>query len=87
MLSEMFLPLLIGVMVTAALYIGLRLGLSHKFVSIKRAVAVFAAIAGLLTTFFLIENPDLLADYSARIVLAGLGVVLALIALARRSIR
>ncbi len=87
MILELLMPLLIGVMVTAAIYTGLRLGLSDNFSSIRRAVAIFAAAAGLLTTFWLLGNPAFLAEYSARIVLAGLAVVLSLLALAKQVIK
>jgi hypothetical protein len=83
MTSEFLQPLLIGIMVMIAIFIGLRLSLNTKERSIIRAVAIFAAAGGFLTTFWLVENPEFLSYYSKRIVVGGLTAVLALIALAR----
>ena len=82
----MLKPLLIGIMVTAAIYISLQWILRVNPQS-KRALGVFGGVCGLLTTFWLMENPGALADYSAQIVVAGIAVVLALLGLARRMIK
>jgi len=86
MSSEMLKPLFIGVMVTAAIYISLQWILRVNPQS-RRALGVFGGACGLLTTFWLMENPDILADYTAQIVTAGIAVVLSLLWLARRLIR
>jgi hypothetical protein len=83
--SELIQPLLVGILVMLAVYIGLQRALAGS-VGTKRAAALFAAAAGLLTTLWLRENPDVLARYSAEIVIAGIAVVLALLALARKAL-
>lgn len=85
--SNLVQPLLIGILVLAAVYIGLRQVFTSASSSIKRSAIVFAAACGLLTTFWLMENPQALANYSAQIVAAGVAVVLALLVLARRAMR
>ena len=53
----------------------------------KRPLAIFSAALGLLTTLYLQENPKVLGDYSEKIVLAGLGVLLAIFAYLRHKLR
>ena len=84
--SDLLKPLLIGLMVMAAIYISLQWIIRGNPQS-KRALGVFGGACGLLTTFWLLENPEILADYAAQIVTAGVAVVLSLLWLARRSIR
>lgn len=76
---------IIGILVMVAVYIGLRRSIGQTAVSIKRAIAIFAAGVGILTMLWLRENPRDLTDYSAEIVAGGVAVVLALLALARGS--
>jgi hypothetical protein len=84
--GELF-SILIGLMVTTAVYISMRRVFVTGFASIKRAVGVFAGICGILTTFWLMENPEALQSYWTRIATGGLAVVLALLALARGKTR
>lgn len=86
MLTDMIQPLILGILVMTAVLIGLRQILASAAPQIKRSVVVFAAACGLLTTFRLRDNPAVLAEYSAQIVIAGLAVVLGLLALARRAL-
>ena len=84
MLSDLLQPLLIGVMVTIAIYIGLQRGSRAKAHTLTRVFGIFAGACGMLTTFWLRENPNALREYSAQIVMAGIAVVLALLGLARK---
>lgn len=86
MLTDMIQPLLLGILVMTAVLIGLRQIQASAAPQIKRSVVVFAAACGLLTTLWLRDHPTVLADYSAQIVIAGLAVVLALLAIARRAL-
>lgn len=85
MSPEFIQALLIGVLVMLAIYIGLQRAFGEASTSVRRAIAIFAAVVGILTMLWLQENPGSLEDYSAQIVAAGVAVVLALLALARRS--
>lgn len=78
---------MIGILVMTAVYIGLRRAFRVDLPSVRRGVIVFAAAAGLLTTFWLRENRGALGDYSAQIVMAGIAIVLALLALARGALK
>ena len=84
--SDFFLSLGIGLLVMCAVYIGLRRAFGGGDRSIRRAAAVFSAVAGIVVTLFLREHPDLLEQQGTKIVLALIGVVLALIATIRRSL-
>jgi hypothetical protein len=84
--SEFWLSLGIGLLAMCAVYIGLRRALGAGDPTIRRAAAVFSAVAGILVTLFLREHPDLLEQQGTKIVLALTGVVLALIATIRRSL-
>lgn len=55
--------------------------------SVRKALAVFSAAVGLLSTFWLRSHPDVLEDYMGKIVLAGLAVVIALLAFAKKSLK
>jgi hypothetical protein len=83
MSSDFLLSIGIGVLVTCAVYVGLRRALGADR-TVRRAVAVFAAAGGIVVTLFLRQRPALLEEQGAKIVLALIGVVLALIATARR---
>jgi len=77
--------LLIGILVMTAVYIGLQRAWGQNASTLKRATAVFSAACGMLTTFWLMENHTILAEYATRIVVGGIAVVLALLAIARKS--
>ena len=87
MLADLSLPLLLGILVMTAVFIGLRQVFASDAQPVRRAVIVFAAACGLLATVWLLDNPDALADYTARVVAAGIAVVLALLAIARRALK
>ena len=78
--------LLIGIMVMLAIYLALSRVMDYSHSTIKKASAIFSGVAGLLSTFWLRENPDILGDYTQQIVLAGLAVVIALLAFLRKSL-
>jgi len=75
--------ILIGVLVTASVYLCLGPLLRRDWPSARRALGLFAGAGGILTTLYLLENPSLLGEYVHLIVLGLLGVVLGLIGLAR----
>jgi len=79
MSSDFCLSLGIGLLVTCAVYIGLRRAFGGRDLTIRRAVAVFSAVAGIVVTLVLRERPDLLEEQSTR-------VVVALIAASRRQV-
>ena len=77
MSSDFLLSLRIGLLVMCAVYIGLRRGFGSRDPTIRRAVAAFSAVAGIMVTLFLREHPDLLEQQGTTIVLAlGLGVTM-----------
>ncbi len=78
--------LAVGVLVMLALYISLSQIFDTDDRSVKKSLALFCAAAGLLTTLWLRQHPDALEDYTVKIVAAGIAVVLALLALAKRTI-
>ena len=84
--SDFLLPLGIGLLVMCAVYIGLRQGFDSRDPTIRRAVAVFSVVAGIMVTLFLREHPDLLEQQLTTIVLALIGVLLAFIATIRRRL-
>jgi hypothetical protein len=79
--------LLIGVLVMLAVYLSLSRVIDIGRVSVKRSLALFSAAVGLLTSIWLESYPTLLRDYTGKVVLAGLGVVLALLVFARKSLK
>ena len=82
--SNYLQSLLIGIMVTGAIFVVLQ----NVFGSgARKALGIFAGAAGLLTTLWLQENPMALREYSAEIAVAAIGVVLALLAFARNSLK
>lgn len=87
MTTGLLLPLLIGILVFAAVYIALQFLFGGTSRTVQRAAVVFAAACGLLTTLWLRDNPNVLAEAATRIVAAAILVVLALLALARRALR
>jgi hypothetical protein len=70
--------LLIGIMVMLSIFLSLSRAFDIRNKAIKKALALFSAAAGILTTFWLQDHPDVLRDYSEKIVLAGLAVVITL---------
>lgn len=85
--GEFIQALAIGILVMTAVFIGLRRATVVKSQQTNRALAVFSAAFGILTTLFLADHPDLLAEYAREIVIGNIGVVLALLLLARRGLR
>lgn len=85
MLLELLPALLIGLMVTMAMYIGLQKAFHDTFELSRRAIGIFAGAGGLLTTLWLMQNPQALESYSTQIITASVAVVLALLAVARRK--
>jgi len=79
--------LLIGVLVMLAVYLTLSRVIDISNISVKKSLALFSAVLGILTTFWLESNPSIMHDYTERIVLAGLGILLALLAFARKSLK
>ncbi len=87
-MESMSLPsLLIGILVMLAIYLSLSRAFDTTNISVKRSLALFSAVVGLLTTLWLGSHPEVLREYSGKIVLSGLAVVLALLAFAGRSLR
>lgn len=83
--SDFTLSLGIGLLVMLAIYIGLRRALGQNDLTIRRAMAVFSTVAGVMVTLYLFDRPAALEEQAGKIVLALVGVVLALIAVARRG--
>ena len=84
-MHELILPLIIGILVMTAIYIVLSRIFGTEDLSTRRALAIFGAGAGIVVTFWLRGNPAALREYTAQIAIAGIGVVLALLALAKRA--
>lgn len=82
MSSNYLQALLIGIMVTGAVFVALQSVFGN---GARRALGIFAGAAGLLTTLWLQENPAALREYSAEIVAAAIAVVLAFLAIAKKS--
>lgn len=78
--------LLIGITIMLSLYVILARLLDSGDRSVKKALAIFCGAIGLLSALWLQENQSILREYSGKIVLAGLGVVLALLAYARNNV-
>ena len=83
---DFVLSLGIGLLVMCAVYVGLRRAFSSRDPTVRRAVAAFSAVAGIVVTLFLREHPDLLEQQGIKIVLALIGVVLAFIAVSGRNV-
>ena len=79
--------LLIGILVMLAAYLSISRIVDVNKVSVKKSLAIFSATLGLLSTLWLQNNPAILKEYSEKIVIAGLGIILALLALARKSLK
>lgn len=79
--------LLIGVLVMLAIYLTLSRVIDIGNISVKKSLALFSAGIGILTTFWLEANPSLMRDYTEKIVIAGLGILLAFLAFARNSLK
>lgn len=79
--------LLVGIMVMLAIYLSMSCLTDVTNVSIKKSLALFSAATGLLSTFWLRSHPDLLEEYIGKIVLAGLAVIIALLAYALKSLK
>ena len=78
--------LAVGILVMLALYLSLSRTFDLADRLVKKSLALFCAAVGLLTTLLLRQHPDALEDYMVKIVAAGIAVVLALLALAKRTI-
>ena len=52
---------------------------------VRRTLGLFSGGVGLLTAFWLLENPNMLEKYTNEIVVGGIGVVLALLVLGRKA--
>lgn len=78
--------LIIGILVMLALYLSLSQVFDLNDFSVKKSMILFCAAVGLLTTFWLNDNPAVLERYVSEIVGAGIAVVLALLIFARKSI-
>ena len=68
-----------------ALYLTLSKTFDIDNYSIRRTLGLFSGAIGLLTTFWLLENPILLEKYITEIAIGGIGVVLALLTLAKKT--
>jgi hypothetical protein len=78
--------LMVGVLVMLALYLSLARVIDVVDRSVKKSLALFCAVSGILTTFWLNRHPDVLEKYVAKIVGAGIAVVLMLLVFAKKSI-
>lgn len=78
--------LIVGVLVMLALYLTLMRTFESGGYSARKSLALFCAGAGILTTLWLNQHPDILEKYVSEIVGAGIAVVLALLIFARKSI-
>ena len=85
--SDFFIALLIGILVLANIYLLLERVVGFRSSHARKAGGVFSGAAGMLTTFILLENQDLLNSLAMEIVLALVGLVLTTIALLRRKTR
>ena len=80
------MALLIGILVTADVYLLLERVLAFRSSHARRAGGIFAGAAGVLTTLFLSENPQLLQEVSGKLVLGLIGLLVATTALLRKRI-
>jgi hypothetical protein len=78
--------LLVGILVMLALYLSLSRVFDLTDFTVRKSLALFCAAIGLLTTFWLNDNPVVMGKYISEIVGAGIAVVLALLIFARKSI-
>jgi len=78
--------LIIGILVTLAIYLSLLNTFDVKNISVRKTIGLFSGLVGLLTYIWLQDHPDLLEKYVAEIVLAGIGVLLAMLALAKNRL-
>lgn len=76
--------LLVGILVMLSTYLVLSKTVEVEIPSIKKSLVLFSATLGLLSTFWLRNNPEILGVYSEKIVIGGIGITLALLASARR---
>ena len=79
--------LMIGIMVMLAIYMALMIGIGKGYGGIQRTLLIFSAMFGLLTTLYLQENPILLDEYSEKIVISGLGILLSLLVFLRLKLK
>lgn len=77
-----FYSLLIGILVMLAVFIVFTWDTNIN----KRPLAIFSAALGLLITLYLQEDSKMLGEYSEKIVLAGLAVLLAIFAYLRKKL-
>jgi hypothetical protein len=80
-----FKSVVVGILVTLALYLTLSKTFDLDNYYIRRTLGLFSGGVGLLTAFWLFENPNMLEKYTNEIVISGIGVVLALLVLARKA--
>ena len=76
--------LLIGLLVLAAIYLGLSRVFDVTKPSVRKALGVFSGVAGLLSTLWLRDHPDQLGKYTQEIVVASLAVIIVLLARVRK---
>ncbi|HUW14358.1 MAG TPA: hypothetical protein VM537_31840 [Anaerolineae bacterium] len=75
---------LIGVLVLADIYMLQERIFGFPSPQARRAGGVFAGAAGMLTTLYLLQDPELLQGVFARLAVGFLGVVLATVLVLRR---
>ena len=85
--TTFFKSLVVGILITLALYLALSKAFDINSAYIRKSLGLFAGWVGLLSTFWFLENPNFLEKYVAEIAVAGIGVVLALFALAKKSLK
>ncbi len=85
--TEFVQSLIIGILVTLALYLTLSKSFDINISYRRKTLGLFSGAVGLLTTLWLFENRNMLEEYVAKIVIAGIAVVLALLAIAKKSIK
>ena len=84
---DFWMSLLIGVLVLSNVYLLLELALGFPSAQARKAGGVFAGAAGVLTTLFLLQNPEFLGRLAAQLVIGLTGLVLATLALLRRKVK
>lgn len=78
--------LLIGILVMLSVYIVFSRSFNLHHASIRKSIALFSAVLGLLTTLWLREHPSILDQYTNEIVVAALAILLAVLGYLRQVV-
>jgi Mn2+/Fe2+ NRAMP family transporter len=80
MTTSSLVPVTIGASVTVALYIVIQGTINRDSRLPSRVIGLFAGLIGILVTLWLQDDPSSLSTYTQKIAVAGLAILLALLA-------